>query len=168
MNGWLEIILYVAVAAVVYGLTFIIRHANRPQERDRLPTWFHPGARTHNPANHQVKAEDEQQEHSTQVTVARQSTAVGKLERESRQARSGSEAPEAVRRTPIYKGRPARLWWLPEQEMPQAQRDGVRGTMQEWMVCPECSGSNPPGSVFCGQCGASPTTWSSSAARNST
>jgi ribosomal protein L40E len=59
---------------------------------------------------------------------------------------------ETVLQTPMYRGRPARLWWLPEQETPKAPGDTAQKRVVDSVACGKCGEFNPADSVFCGRC----------------
>lgn len=167
MNDWLEIILYLTAAAVICGLRYLSRKLHAGEQDDGVRTrlldvskkgnwireWLLPGRHTHEPGTPQIKGEDEQREHVAQETVRRPRRTRAMPEERGNPTRSRFEPPDTTLPTPMYRGRPARLWWLPEQEVPAAPGDAARQTMLESVGCTKCGGLNPADSAFCGECG---------------
>jgi hypothetical protein len=139
MNDWLEIILYLTAAAVICGLRYLSKNL--------------PRGHTHDPGTREIEGEDEQRAHVTQQTVRRPRQTWAKPEQAGGPTRSRFEPPATTLQTPMYGGRPARLWWLPEQEIPKAPEDVDRHTMAESVGCAMCGEVNPADSAFCGECG---------------
>jgi hypothetical protein len=153
MNDLLEIILYIAAAATICGLRYLSRNLHRGEEHDWVRRWLLPGGHTHHPGTPEIKREDEQRAYVAQEPVRRPRKTWAKPEEAGEPTRSRFEPPEATPPTPMYGGRPARLWWLPEQEIPKAPDDAARQTMTESPGCAKCGELNPADSAFCGECG---------------
>jgi hypothetical protein len=149
MDDMSDFMLYIAGPAILFGVGYALRNRRavelgiRLRERllrgsdegGRLRRWLLPGGHTHDPGIREIPREDESHEDTAHPTP------------------STSAAPEIPRHTPMYKGQPARLWWLPEQEIPKAQGDAAPQTMAESVRCAKCGEMNPSGSAFCGGCG---------------
>ncbi len=101
----------------------------------RLRRWLLPSGHAHDPDIREVTPGDMEYEAVAQ------------------RRRSMSRTPETAPHTPMYRGRPARLWWLPEQEMPKAEASAGRLAIGESFVCAKCGETNPSHSAFCGGCG---------------
>ena len=158
MSYLLEIILSVAVVALLSGLRYLLTPQHRRKESHWVRWWRLPGGNSHDPYDPGLRGEDEKGARMAWERGWRKRTTSAKPQQVAESTHRESGPAETVHRTPMYKGRPARLWWLPEQETPEGQRHAVRGTMQGPMVCPECAKPNLVDSAFCGECGAFLTT----------
>jgi len=166
MNDWLEIILYLAAAAAICGLRYLSRNLHGGEEDDgvrrRLPDvdeegsrgrkWLLPAGHTHDPGSPEIKGEDEQRAHVAQETVRRPKETWAKPDQAGEPTHSRFKPTETALRTPMYRGRPARLWWLPEQEIPKAPGDAARQTVAESVDCAKCGEVNSTDSAFCRRC----------------
>jgi hypothetical protein len=182
MNDLLEIILYVAAAVTICGLRCLSRNLHRGDERDGFRKWFlHggktsdsvrrwllPGGHTHDAGTPEAKGGEAQQPHAAQKTRRGPRKTWTLPEEAGKPTHSRFEPPVTTPATPMYKGRPARLWWLPEQAIPKGRHDPMLGTAGESSRCRRCTESNPTGSTFCGQCGSSLPAWNASAFKNGT
>ena len=179
MNDLLETILCIAAAAVICGLRYLSKNPHPGEERDAFRRWFLQGGRgadafrgwslsgrhAHDPSTPEIEREDEQRAHVAQVTASRSRKARAEPEHSGEPIHSRFEPPETTPRTPMYRGQPARLWWLPEQEVPKGRHHVMLGTAGESCRCRRCTESNPAGSTFCGQCGASLPAWYASTSK---
>jgi hypothetical protein len=153
MDDLLEIILCLAAAAVIFGLRYIISNLNGRDQGDSFRWWLLPGRHTHEPGTPEIEREDEQRARVAQGTVRESRKARAEPDHSGEPTRFRVNLPGTTVRTPMYRGQPARLWWLPEQEIPKAAGDAARQTVAESMGCTKCGEVNPADSAFCGECG---------------
>ena len=155
MNDLLEIIPYVLSAAVILGVRFFHRKLSDREQDDWVPRWLLRRGPTHHADTPKIQGEGEHKRraHVAQKTVRRAGESKAQQEQASEPTRSRFGLPGPALRTPTYGGRPARLWWLPEQEIPKAPEDATPKSVAHQVACGKCGEPNPADSVFCGKCG---------------
>jgi hypothetical protein len=166
LSDFLELIPSIVVLAIAVGLRYLLTPQHRREGGNWVLWWRVPGDQRRAPHIPELKGNDEQLARLAEPSTIRQRAIHTESGQAGEPTRSRSKPADALHRTPMYEGRPARLWCLPEQEIPGGHRDAVRGTKQGRMVCPTCSQSNPVDSAFCSECGTSLTTRAASATRN--
>lgn len=110
MSDSLELILSIAVIAVLAGLRYLLA-PQHGRERGNWVRWWRPSEdQRRDPDVPEIRGNDEQRARLAEQSTMRQRTSRTDSGQAGKPTWSRSEPADTLHRTPMYEGRPARPW----------------------------------------------------------